>query len=85
MVFIYVSTTNLLRVKFLKRKEPDSELRLRELGERIKALTRRVEELEATAFQLVDEEEVVLVAVPRKDTSASELWSHPWNKNPVQT
>ena len=36
-----------------------------ELRTWVEALTRRVEELEATAFQLMDEEEVILVAIPK--------------------
>lgn len=32
----------------------------------VEALSRRVEELEHSAFQLADQEEVVLVAVPRR-------------------
>ena len=31
---------------------------------RAAALSRRIEELEATTFQIVDEEEIILVAVP---------------------
>jgi hypothetical protein len=46
--------------------ESDVESQLRELREWLKANTRRIEELEATAFQLLDEEEVLLVTVPRK-------------------
>ena len=39
------------------------------LRKRMESNTRRIEELEATAFTLSDEEEVVLVAVPRKISS----------------
>lgn len=42
----------------------DLESQLRELREWIRANTRRIEELEATAFQLLDEEEVLIIAVP---------------------
>jgi hypothetical protein len=35
---------------------------------RVTSLSRRVEELEATAFQLMGEEEIILVAVPRART-----------------
>lgn len=41
---------------------------VRDLQLRVAALSRRVEELEATAFQLVDEDEIILVAVPRART-----------------
>jgi len=39
--------------------------RLAELEAELRSLRRRVEELEATAFQLESEEEVILVTVPR--------------------
>lgn len=42
----------------------DYRAQVRDLRLQLAALSRRVEELEATAFQLVDEEEVILVAVP---------------------
>ena len=38
---------------------------IRDLQLRVAALSRRVEELEATAFKLVEEEGIILVAVPR--------------------
>jgi TolA-binding protein len=41
---------------------------IRDLQLRVAALSRRVEELEAKAFQLVGEEEIILVAVPRART-----------------
>lgn len=40
------------------------EEQIRDLQLRLAALSRRVEELETTTFKLVDEEEVILVAVP---------------------
>jgi hypothetical protein len=46
--------------------DSDVESQLRELREWVKANSRRIEELEATAFQLLDEDEVLLVAIPRK-------------------
>lgn len=42
----------------------DFRAQVRDLQLWLAALSRRVEELEASAFQLVDEEEVILVAVP---------------------
>lgn len=42
----------------------DLESQLRELREWIRANTRRIEELEATSFQLLDEEDVLIIAVP---------------------
>ena len=36
-----------------------------ELRERVMANARRIEDLEATAFQLEGEEEILLIAVPR--------------------
>jgi len=41
------------------------EASVKELRGWVEALSRRVEELEHSTFQLEDEEEVVLVAVPR--------------------
>jgi hypothetical protein len=41
---------------------------IRDLQLRVAALSRRVEELEATTFQLMGEEEIILVAVPRART-----------------
>jgi hypothetical protein len=43
----------------------DVASQLRELREWVNALTRRIEELESTAFQLADEEEVLLIVVPK--------------------
>jgi len=40
------------------------EKQIQDLRLRVAALSRRVEELEATTFQLVDEEEIILLAVP---------------------
>ena len=45
------------------------ESEIESLRKRMESNTRRIEELEATAFTLSDEEEVVLVAVPRKISS----------------
>ncbi len=42
------------------------EAEIKTLRKRLEANTRRIEELEATSFQLQDEEEVVLVTVPRR-------------------
>ena len=42
----------------------DFQAQVRDLRLWLAALSRRVEELEASTFQLVDEEEVILVAVP---------------------
>ena len=39
------------------------EAQIQDLRLRVAALSRRVEELEATTFQLVDEEEIILLAV----------------------
>ena len=41
------------------------ETLIRDLKGWVEALARRVEDLEATAFQLVENEEVILVTVPR--------------------
>ena len=40
---------------------------IRELREWIASLSRRVEELEATAFQLVDDEDVILVSLVNEE------------------
>ena len=40
---------------------------IRELREWIEALTRRIEDLESSAFQLQDHEEVILVTLPIDD------------------
>ena len=39
---------------------------VRELREAVRALTRRGEDLEATTFQLLDDEEVLLITVPKR-------------------
>lgn len=44
--------------------EASIEAQIKDLRLRVAALSRRVEELEATTFQLVDEEEIILLAVP---------------------
>jgi len=44
----------------------DIESQLRELREWVRANTRRIEELEATAFKLLEEEEVLIIAVPKR-------------------
>jgi hypothetical protein len=49
----------------VKANMTDLEALVGELRGWVEALSRRVEDLEHSAFQLVDEEEVVLVAVPR--------------------
>ncbi len=46
------------------QKTTDFRAQVRDLWLWVAALSRRVEELEASAFQLVDEEEVILVATP---------------------
>ena len=50
-----------------ERDAPDLESQLLELRAWLEAVTRRIEQLEATAFQLNDEEEVLLIAVPRRN------------------
>ena len=40
---------------------------VRELRKWIEALTRRIEDLESSAFQLQDHEEVILVTLPIED------------------
>ena len=47
-------------------KTHDLETSVEELRGWVNALSRRVEELEHSSFQLLNEEEVVLVAVPRR-------------------
>ncbi len=49
----------------VKANMTDLEASVGELRGWVEALSRRLEDLEHSAFQLVDEEEVVLVAVPR--------------------
>jgi len=44
----------------------DLEAELKELRAWVRANMRRIEELEATAFQLMDGEEVILIAVQEK-------------------
>jgi len=51
----------------MKSNFPDKtsiEAQIHDLRLRVAALSRRIEELEATTFQLVDEEEIILVVVP---------------------
>jgi len=43
----------------------DLEAQLLELREWVRANIRRIEELEATAFRLLEEEEVIIIAVPK--------------------
>jgi len=43
------------------------EEQIYDLQLRVAALFRRVEELEATTFQLVEEEEIILIAVPNAE------------------
>jgi len=43
-----------------------AEASLEEMRRRVESLSRRLEELEYSAFQLEDEEEVVLITVPRR-------------------
>lgn len=60
------------------RKILELESQVKELAERVRILTDRIEQLEATAFQLVDdEEEVLLITVPKKNderTLRQKLW-----------
>jgi len=42
------------------------ESQVEELRERMRILIRRIEELEATSFQLLEDEEVLLIAVPKR-------------------
>lgn len=42
------------------------EAEIETLRQRVEINTRRIEELEATAFQLEDAEEVILVTVPKR-------------------
>lgn len=53
----------------IDEKTPDKEMssQVLELRSWIEALTRRVEELEASAFQLQDHEEIVLITLPSED------------------
>ena len=44
---------------------PYLEQQIMELREWIEALTRRIEELEATTFQLAGEEEVIMITAPK--------------------
>jgi hypothetical protein len=47
------------------------EAEIETLRQLVEINTRRIEELEATAFQLEEEEEVILVTVPRRSTYPS--------------
>jgi len=51
-------------------KTHELEASVEELRGWVEALSRRVEELEQSAFQLADQEEVVLVTVPRRRSHA---------------
>ena len=53
----------------IDEKNPDKEMssQILELRSWIEALARRVEELEACAFQLQDHEEIVLITLPSED------------------
>ncbi|MFQ6052826.1 MAG: hypothetical protein ACE5OO_01170 [Candidatus Bathyarchaeia archaeon] len=48
------------------RGESDLRSQLQELRKWVSANTRRIEELEATAFQLLDAEEVLIIAIPNR-------------------
>lgn len=50
--------------KEIDQETADFPAQIRDLRLWLAALSRRVEELEASTFQLVEEEEVILVAVP---------------------
>lgn len=56
-------------VLLIDEKNPDKEMssQVLELRSWIEVLTRRVEELEASAFQLQDHEEIVLITLPSED------------------
>lgn len=60
------------------RKILELESQVKELAERVRILTDRIEQLEATSFQLVDdEEEVLLITVPKEHdekTLRQKLW-----------
>jgi len=49
-----------------RKSRADIGKQILELKAWVDALTRRIEELEATAFQLRDEEDVILIAVPKR-------------------
>jgi hypothetical protein len=53
----------------IDEKNPDKEMssQVLELRSWIEVLTRRVEELEASAFQLQDHEEIVLITLSSED------------------
>lgn len=53
--------------KSVRPCETGIEAQLQELRMWVEALSRRLEELEATAFQLVDDEEIILVARARSN------------------
>ncbi len=50
-----------------KTTDNETKSQIAELRSWIEALTRRVEELEASAFQLQDHEEIVLITLPAAD------------------
>jgi len=57
-----------MRDSFTKSRHatnPYLEQQIMELREWIEALTRRIEELEATTFQLAGEEEVIVITAPK--------------------
>jgi len=47
-------------------KVRELESQVRDLIGRVRILTRRIEELEATSFQLVEDEEVLLITLPKR-------------------
>lgn len=49
-----------------ERKVRELESQVRDLIGRVRILTRRIEELEATSFQLVEDEEVLLITLPKR-------------------
>ncbi len=49
-----------------QEEERDLEAIILELRERVMANARRIEELEATAFHLEGEEEILLIAIQRR-------------------
>lgn len=49
-----------------RKSKADIRKQILELKAWVEALTSRIEELEATAFQLRDDEDVILIAVPKR-------------------
>jgi len=62
--------TGIVKRMSTNMKAYELEASVEELRGWVEALSRRVEELEQSAFQLADQEEVVLVTVPRRRNHA---------------